>query len=501
MTITPLRDLEDVLDLYGSAIDPHLPPYNAKGDAIRGRDGTTDGTNRLSVPNYIFKTSDVGKTIWVDVAGSARTIIAIGGAGDPNACTVSGGVLGAGSSRAYLFGTDDTAALQAALDAASYPLRGGYVGAATQSLRADVRGRVVKLRSGYSYLVSNSQASFDGGKTAALFLRRRTGLCGESLYAQSEIVLAPGSVGDAVSNELARAALANNASAAYVDFCTVGNLSLHGMRGMGLSPNAKSGLMFYPAYNGYLDTDPCNGAFNIWSSGFTEHGFYFGGRGEMICWGLRGADNLNYGLYLNGLVDSSISHSSFGGNRKTGVRVNRSANCRLTDIKAWYSGISGGIDEKDCANFVFEADQAANGKVLAVNLDAQESRGSGFVIDNSGHNVIKGRCQDPGQQNGLNGATLPTVRAGVVLKSAGCVENDLDIRVEAGVRAFNAPNFTGSNAIYVDASAANNFGRVNAQLDLVYTGRSGVTDGAKLGGAGVSNGSNARLKVDDVALT
>lgn len=67
------------LNAYRAYIDPHLPPYNAKGDAVHGRNGITDGTNRFEVPNYVFTEADIGKPLWADFATSARTITAIGG--------------------------------------------------------------------------------------------------------------------------------------------------------------------------------------------------------------------------------------------------------------------------------------------------------------------------------------------------------------------------------------------------------------------------------------
>lgn len=505
--------LANELNAYRSFIDPHLPPYNAKGDAMHGRDGTTDGTNRLFVPNYVFTAADIGKTIWADVFGpAARTITAIGGAGDPNACTVSGGALTAGGARAYVFGTDDTAALQAALDAARFSAMGVFVGDNTANLRAEVRGRVVMLRGGRSYLVSNSAASYNSGngKTAALYMSRRTGLWGPDAFDASEIIMAPNSYGDVISNTDARKALANNTTAtSYVDFLSIGNLRINGCRGITGSANQRSGLLIYPSYNGYLDTDPCNYVTNVWSHQNVEHGFYFGGRGELMASKLRGPDNQYYGLYLNGLVDSTIEQSSFGGNRRTGVRVNRSANNRLVDIKSWYSGGTLSLaDEKDNANFVFEADQALNGKCICIGLDSQESRGSGFVFDNSGHNILKAcRAQDPGQLI-ANTVARPTVCAGVALRGVGTTENDLDIRVESAVRAFVTVNFAGTSAVDVDANAFGNYGSIRTQGNLQYTGRTSITsngspvaDGSKLSGAGISNGKNTQVLVDAVALT
>lgn len=437
----------------------------------------------------------------------------MGGAGDPNACTFSGAASGANTSRAYIFGTDDTVALQTALDAASFSANGTFVGANTSGLRAEIMGRAVILRGGRSYLVSNSSASWNGGngKTACLYIHRRTSLCGMSNFAQSEIVAAPGTYGDIVSNTDARKALANSSSpTSYVDFISIMNLRLNGQRGTISSlTNQLSGLLIYPSYNGYLDTDPCNHVDNVWSHNNYEHGFYFGGRGELLCTNLRGPDNGKNGLYLGGLVDSSISQSSFGGNRMAGVRVNRSANNRLTDIKSWYSGGSfSGTSEKDNANFVFEADQALNGKCICTGLDSQESRGSGFVIDTAGGHIFRGcRAQDPGQV--IAPATArPTVASGVALRGAGCTENDLDIRVEAAVRAFLAVNFTGTSVLDVDANAIGNYGGIRSQGDLQFTGRSSISiggaplaDGSKLSGAGVSNAKNTQVRVDNVNLT
>jgi hypothetical protein len=113
------------------AIDPTLPPYNAKGDAVALQDGAiTSGQATLTCATGAFKQSDVGKRINVIGAGAAgacltTTILTFTDATHvvlaANAGTT---VSGAG----VVYGTDDGEALQAALDAA-----GGAWGAAVDA--------------------------------------------------------------------------------------------------------------------------------------------------------------------------------------------------------------------------------------------------------------------------------------------------------------------------------------------------------------------------------
>lgn len=514
--MTLVRDFKDAAEKYRGVIDPHDPLYGAVGDGQYGLDATITGGNTCVVTNYKLSDYYVGKNFWCAAIGVApRTITAVNVGGDRKVFTFSGAAAPDSSNQGWMIGTDDTAALQKALDYARYSadsvfdvngnwLSGGYVGDdATQNLRSYSIGRVVVLRSGRNYLVSNGSASYAGGKTAALWVSRRTGLVGPS-FGKATIMTAPGLYGDIIANRNSRVLDGTGAATqAYFDFATIGGFKIYGSRGFGGIANAQDGLHLQTSFNGYLDTDPHIDLFDLFITQCAGTGLFARGRGEWLMHQIRTHECSLYGTHLQRLVDSSLQQSSMGGNSKTGLKVESCANLRVNDVKSWFSGKAGGTNEEDSANIHVVADQRLNGKTIFTAVEAQESRGSGIIIDNAGDMIWRSsRVQDAGQTaNGLGTGTTPTIRAGVQVKNVGASQIDLDIRVEAAVRGFSTPNFQGSHALHIDGSAFGNFGRIETQQDLAYTGRSGIADGAKIGGIGVSNGSNTRIAVDGAALT
>lgn len=99
----------------------NVKKYNAKGDGIGNIDGAiTSGTNNFSSATGIFTVNDVGKVITVVGAGAAgadlTTTISAFTSGTSVTLTANAGTTVSGAAL-YTYGTDDTAAIQATINA------------------------------------------------------------------------------------------------------------------------------------------------------------------------------------------------------------------------------------------------------------------------------------------------------------------------------------------------------------------------------------------------
>lgn len=124
--------------------------YGAKGDAQRVDDAvTTASSTTITSATASFTSGDVGKTIWAISPGGilrlSRTTIA--SVTNSTTIEVTDAAAGSASSVVVIFGTDDTAALQAATAAAK---------------SADARGMVYAPAGGYVF----SELPFDFSETA-----------------------------------------------------------------------------------------------------------------------------------------------------------------------------------------------------------------------------------------------------------------------------------------------------------------------------------------------
>ena len=102
--------------------------YGATGDARKFTDGVTvNGTNTITSATGDFTSADVGKVIWGTISAGTNVVTprTVATVVSSTELTVSGATLGASTGVTIVIGTDDTAAIQAAVTAAeAMPSRG-----------------------------------------------------------------------------------------------------------------------------------------------------------------------------------------------------------------------------------------------------------------------------------------------------------------------------------------------------------------------------------------
>lgn len=479
-------------------INPHAAPYNARGGAVGEADGVVAGGNTLASAKYTFTSADIGKIVYI-AGSSARNITAVAA----GVATFDGAALSSGSSRQWFCGHDDTAALQAALTAAKIvgaSVTGGASSSAAGGGAMAIGGYVELDATGY--LISNSQADYDGGKIAALVVARRTSLVGKGINA-THLYLGIGNIGHGICNENQNG---------YDDFIQMSGFSLFCNGGYQPS-GCLDGIRHYAAFNGYQKIDTFSRYRDIFVHEAKRDGFYFNGRGEMIIENLMAQWCARYGLFFDGLLDSRVSHCNSGGAQYSGIRINRCANVHYTNCKSFYSGASGGSTPGDCANWYVTADQPRNGYCFFTTCEGQEARGSNWVIE-SGYNQLIGCIGSDPSRDPLGGATgRPTVRASFHLRTNGgtnAYRTHLSgCRGGPSLTVWDASPHGGTHLVYIDAGVTKCSGDVWAFDDVLYedannrstTNGSNGTAGAILGGTGSSNGTNTNLRVEGTYCT
>lgn len=481
--------VQDLLRAGQPSIDPHA--YGAKGDAVGNRDGVVTGGTQFTAASYPFPQSRVGQTIYLN--GAERVITAVAGGVATLSASVSNG-----SNIQWLVGTDDTAAIELAMQAAKLVGVAITDGASseTQSWGPVPFGGTVQLRN-RGYLVKNTQTRFDAGKTGAIVIPRRCGLRGAGM-GQTHIYMATGNVGHCITNENSE-----QSGGAWSDFLQIQDFTIFGNGGWQTN-TCLDGIHLNFAFNNYFKTDVFPSVSNVRVYEPRRDGLYVNGRGEGVFYNIFVGNAFRYGIFLDGLVDSRFFVCNAGGSFKTGIRVNKCANVHMTNCKGFYSGASGGSNNADSANFALLADSFVNGLTYLTACEAQESRGSGFYIE-SGMNVLNGCISsDPGR-SGLVSGTPPTVRACYHLKDANSAHqnpkyNRFNGCVGQPTLTFNYSDLTdtapcGTHALYIEGTA--NKGNVGD----IYTFPQATYTGAKVAGTGTTSGLNTGLRVDGVALT
>lgn len=485
----------EVTDLF-VRIDPHMPPFNAKGGAVGEADGVVSGGTTFSSAKYTFTSADIGKIIYI--AGVATTIASISGAS-----AVLTDSLSNGSGKQWFCGWDDTAAIQAAITAAK--TWGASVGSGASSSGsaggAMAWGGMVQLRP-TGYLIKNSQADYDGGKLGALVVPRRVTIRGHGIAA-THLYLGIGNIGHGICNENQNG---------YDDFIQMSGFSLWCNGGYQPS-GCLDGIRHYAAFNGYQKIDTFSRYSDIMVMEAKRDGFYFSGRGEMIIENLMAQWCSRYGLFFDGLLDSRVTHCNSGGAQYAGIKINRCANVHFTNCKSFYSGASGGTAIGDCANWYVTADQPRNGYCFFTSCEGQEARGSNWVIE-SGYNQLIGCIGSDPSRDPLGGATgRPTVRASFHLRLNGGT-NAYSTHLSAcrggpSLTIWDASPHGGTHLLYVDSGVTRCSGDVWSFDDVLYedannrttTDGSNGTAGAVKGGAGTTSGNNLNLSADGVACT
>lgn len=483
--------LQNLLMGLTGSIDPHHPMFagGAKGDCLAVNNGSVSGGNQLTIPNHTPKTYYVGKSVFIN--GVERTVASING----GAYVLSSSV-GNGTSLPILMGTDDTAAINAALAyAAAVRVPYGDGGGADAGVNVVAVGGLVQLRSA-SYLISNSQASYTGGKLSAIQVPRRVAFLGQGIHT-TQLHFKPGSYGHIVAPKLI-------GSSAWIDLIEIGRFSVYGYRGW--NPNGLNGLHLDVAFDGYSTVDPMNQIHDIRIQEAPQDAYYFGGRGEAVIQNVHAYFTQRYGLHLRAFNDSKIINCNFGGSNKTGIRIYASGACTLVGIKSFFSGAGGGAVAADCAGIHMDGDTLFSGNVNLTDVEVQESRGSSLVVQSGSNRFSNVRALDPGRSS-IAGGTLPSVVAGWDLNGSFCRQNTFsDCTAGPSLGLFQADNWgNAGNSVNIDGSAEANRGNIWTFVPTTGPPSEPGTDydggfGAK-GGAGISNGKNTLLKVDGVALT
>jgi len=502
-----IADLGDVVLGYAGFIDPHK--LGAKGDTVRYRDGiVVNGSNDFESVSHTFTAADIGKSFYSDAIGTGRrTVTAVNVGGNPKKITLNGSPLAlTGSDRYWIMGTDDTAALRAALLLAGTNRGGGIAGSTTSATKNRNYGRLVVLRPDSCYLVRNTSAEYasGAGTLAALSIPPRAGIVGQAGVRNAMIFAAPDHCGHVVMNSVPDG---------FHDFLTVANFTIHGSKGLSQA-NSLNALHLDFAFNGYDETDAFFNVFNMDTVDGKQHGFYLNGRGEGIVSNMRSIGASSIGILIDGCMDSTFVAMNGGGCSKTGIKVNRTPSSRFIGCKAFYNGISGAAVAGDCANWWITGDDHRNSTSVFSACEAQESRGSSFLIE-GGMSIFSGCVAgDPGRFALANSGSLPSVRAGFELSGSLCRYNTFsDCTVQPSVGLFTGVAETvenettqptrslrnwgwGTDSVYIDGNAAGNRGNIWTYPLTDYD----AANGAK-GGAGVSNAKNTLMKVDGVALT
>lgn len=469
-------------------IDPHHPMFagGAKGDCIATNDAIVASGNQLTLPNHVPNGYYVGK--YVSINGVGRTIASINGGAYVLSSSVSNG-----TGLPILMGTDDTAAINAALAYAS-GVRAGYGdgGGADPGANMISIGGSVKLRP-TSYLISNTQAEYTGGKLSAVVIPRRVALIGSGIH-QTQLHMKAGSYGHCVAPKLIGAS-------AWMDFMEVGCFTVFAYRGW--NPNVLNTFHFHVAFDGYAGVDPRNRIHDLHADQSKGADFYFSGRGEAVIDNCHGFNGDSYGFEVRGFMDSVFSNCNAGGKEKTAFRIYASGAVRFNSCKGFYSGKGGGSNAADCAGVHLDGDTLFAGQVNLTDFEVQETRGSSFLINSASNTFIGCRALDPGR-SGIAAGTLPGTVAGFDLSGANCVQNIFaGCKVSPSVPLYQSDNWgNAGHSVAIDGSAEKNQGDI-------WTWKASTSDsgtdydggfGAK-GGAGTSNGKNTMLKVDGVACT
>lgn len=484
-------------------IDP--TDYGAKGDAVSLQQATVS-SDRLYVSHsqYSFKTSDIGKTLWSEVGwqdnGAQRTIVAVS-----NGVAQLDSALPSSGTKSILFGTDDTDAIELALQAASKVMLDVTQlgrGADPSGWGGMALGATVKLNS-KGYIVKNTQARFDAGKGGAITIPRHCGLEGAGI-SQTIIYLAPGNVGHGIAN-----AGAITSGLAGAERLYIGKFTLMGGRGFQGS-QCLDGVYFWTSFSNYSNVDNYSFITEIQVYQARRHGFHLRGRGECLFTNLWAINCEQNGFRVPGgggdyLQDSRFVTCNSGGNGYAGFYLGDIPACEFVGCKSFYNGSSGGTSAANSCNW-FLGDGAGHsyrkGAAMFIGCEAQESRGSGWYITGGLYQLSGCLSSDP-KRSALGGGTLPSVCAALHLDSnaSNNVFDNFYCRASLGIDwgATSENHYGGDYAVYIGQNAyaftdsrsgpRNNKGTIHTLTPSAY-------DVSKLGGPGITNRQNGELSVD-----
>jgi len=446
----------------GPAINPRLPPFNAKGiyGETVGLQSTAGSTLLTGGASGTWRQEHVGVDLWVTNSGASTgiqktTIASVSEDGsqinmtDPAVTTFTG--------NKALWLSDDTAAIQAALDFVARPNVWEYGGTVILDRFYGVRG--VKMRN----------------RTSLVGLSPHT--CGLVAY--------PGMTGPVLSN-------AN----LYDDFQVVADIGIHGQKYyQGTSANI-DGYYYFGAGSGLRETDVYNRYRNVHVKGAQRDGFFYGGpRGETMAENINTIGSGRNGLSWNG-YDCTISGGHHQASKNGGYFGSQCASLRVNNVKFFYSG-----------NALTSLGEGANlyvqGQgIVFVNCESQESASHGVVIAaGHSHRFTDLMIHDTGcVKSGVHGgaAALPSRRAALEI-AAGVRDCKIDALVTHGLHQSYM-----THGIMVQGTTAagnrpnNNYGDIRTRSDQPDS----IFSVAKVGYAEPEPGAalNPDLKFDGVAV-
>lgn len=514
--IPAIRDGAGVLvsGVGGSTNVFYPEDFGARADAVGYHDGVFDGT-WFSSASYTFTQADMDasnpqKQCWFGgTDGAPRTITAVGTGANAGKIQVTPSISGIASPGIlWLMSSDDTAAVQAACDAAR-AVQGNDVdevasGGIDQLIMSS---GAVMLTPGKRYGVFNSQASYNGGagKISAITVYRRMTFGGPNNgFNQTGLVLLPRSYGHCI---------ANAGATSHTDFLNLSNFTIWGYKEF--STNALDGIHLEVPYDNFDKVDALNRVENVTIYKTTRHGFYFKGRGELNLERLQAFTCGQYGCFMDSQYDWKMEMCAFGGNGRTGLRIYGGGG-QVTNTKSFYSGSGGTTNDENSANLVLEGDPSSSsrqGFTFFTNLQCQESRGCSAVIKAGPASFTGCQFLDP-NRTGIGSGTRPTILAAIYLKGDGARQIDFaGVKVGPSVTVYQNPNWPADTfSVYIDPLVSSsgpqlNTGNISTYRETVNTG--GGTQvgtqysgtGAVSGGGGISNGQNTGLSIDGVACT
>lgn len=472
--------------------DPHL--YGAKGDAVSLPNAVVTNGLTVSHSQYQFKASDVGKTIWIAGGwqdnGYERTILSV----SAGVATLSA-VIGHSGNRYVLFGTDDTAAIQAAFDAAEIIMLSVAPTTNNGTGNGIPTGGAVVLRQG-GYIVKNTQARIDAGKPAAICVPRRCGLYGQG-QGSTAIYTAPGNIGHSIANKFAATVPANTAADEKI---TLADFSLYGLRDI-QGAQALNGIHLALSMGGYSEVDAYCQMSNINVHGSRGNGIYLKGRGENFFTNINVNFACAHGWDIQTMQDARWLNCNAGGNYYAGFHIYDAPSCSFVNCKSYYNGSNGGVDpELTCNWYISDANHSYNkGTSMFTACEAQESRGSGWVIDGGLCQFSNCLSSDPKR---FGSAPFPDVCAGLHMRknASNNVFDSFYIRAALGLDwGGSTENHNGGMyALYIEYnnSSNNKLKGPRGNKGHIYTLEPSVYSVSKLGGPGVTNKLNCGLYVD-----
>lgn len=477
----------------GGYIDPYF--YGAKGDAVSLPNAqiTTDYMS-VSHARYQFKQSDVGKTIWCAGGwqdnGSYSTIVSVS-----NGVATVATPFTRNGARYVIFGTDDTEAIQAALDAAERIMIDTPPTSNDGTGNGIPTGGAVVLRQG-GYIVKNTQARFDAGKVAAIMIPRRCGLYGQG-QGSTGIYLAPGNVGHGIANKYVASYPSNTAAD---EKFTLANFSLYGLRDI-QGEQCLDGIHIEVSFGGYSEVDAYIQMYNINVHGSRRNGIYLRGRGENFFTNINVNFACAHGWDIQMMQDARWLNCNAGGNYYAGFHIYDAPACSFVNCKSYYNGSNGGVDpELTCNWYIGDANHSyLKGTCMFTACEGQESRGSGWVIDGGLNQFSNCLSSDPKR---FGAAPFPDICAGLHMRknASNNVFDSFYIRASLGLDwGGSTENHNGGMyAVYIDYnnSSNNKLKGPRGNKGNIYTLEPQNYSVSKLGGAGITNQLNCGLNID-----